>query len=184
MNRLLAGVLVILTVVAVAAGCASESKEKTLPDSKIANTADVYRQIVSYMQQTVNGLPWNAVLAAELPGLRTSRLGASPVPCDMDDSDLEQPYEWALVMWLLLPAGTDNVEARVEVAKVWDSLGWPVLDDGGDRFEVRTPDQFHLVSLINPTGEISISASAPCIPKSQVDRSQVWPETITKQDVT
>lgn len=165
-------------VVLVACGCNGESEEG--PVESVLNGRVAASAAVGYLQRTVDALSWEATLDEQIPGISSSRRHATPVPCDDDDDNPEQPYQWSRAMWLLIPPGSTPQRVFGDVVTAWATLGWRSQDVFADRHSVITADGYGLIVRDNGRGDVSVAVTTPCFRKSVLDRNIDWPKTITK----
>jgi hypothetical protein len=161
------------TAMSAIASCSStESASVT-----ITNDA-AHHKVIAYMHESVDALPRGATLSDSLPGNSAATLGALNGPCDHDDDNPEQPYNWDLSMWILLPPTTSSKTAISSVTGNWENRGYKVTQRGADGKQATTSDGFVLFVMQAGTGDLSMTAVSPCFPKSQLDTTMSWPSTI------
>lgn len=162
-----ASVVMVATV-----ACGSDADKK----DPVTTNATARQQIINYFQQTADTLPWPATLSQTIPGVSAVEFTPSPLPCDLDDDNPEQAYSWTYRLWLLLPADTDNATAQTQLAETWQKLRFDVATDDGT-VRATTSDGYRLSARDGAAG-VPVGIQSPCFPKSQLDRTQPWPDRI------
>ena len=178
--RRLAAALTTGCAIAALTSCGSDHREET----PVTTNASAHQRIIALLQRTADALPWPAAtLSRSLPGVAAAPLSATAAPCDVDDGNPEQPYSWRYGLWLLLPAGKSADTAFTELETAWQKQSFIVDKDADQRYlRARESGGYTLSAQINSSGDIPVSVQSPCFPKSQVDRSMSWPETVVGDD--
>ncbi len=139
-----------------------------------------HEKVVGYMRQVVDALPRGATLGDTLPGNSTAVLGALNGPCNQDDGNTEQPYNWDLSMWILLPPNTSSQDAVADLTTDWQKRGYTVTERGPDGKQAKTSDGYVIFFKQASTGDLSATTVSPCFPKTQLRTDMSWPSTLTQ----
>ncbi len=167
-------VVALLTLLVTLPACTTTSEANVTTTND-----DAHSQLIGYMHANAEALPPQATLARTIPGLSTSTLKPSPVPCNQDDDDPEQPYRWNFDLWALLPDGVTAEQTRAALEQSWRDRKFDIQTRDSDTI-AETDDGYLFVTQIAAGGYLSVGIQSPCFPKSQLNRSMSWPESVSR----
>ncbi|WP_328857218.1 hypothetical protein OG579_19040 [Williamsia herbipolensis] len=134
--------------------------------------------LVQRMQQTADSLPWPVVFSKQLPGLQSGKLSPGPTPADGDDANPDQPYSWSYPMWVLLPQGITAGEVKSALNQNWRTQNFQVSERESGTVTAADREGYVFGAQTSAQGYLSLSIESPCFPKSQLNRSFLWPDRI------